>query len=179
MRRTPWVIVSVLLPLFARAAPSEVGALRQQVAALQLDRALALTQQQAVALLPLLQNAKADVQAARAQRDTSSPALVAALTQAVGDLKASGAVSDATAQAVNAARPSPGALRTDLQSIWQQAKGILTSDQLQTLKTVQLGIPPAGASSAAQPSAGFARRARLMHVILSDAFVSLVQTRAG
>ncbi len=182
MRRTWWwLLVSVLVPLSARAAPGDVRALRQQVAALQLDHALALTPQQAQALLPLLQNAKAEIQAARARRQAAEPALVAALGQAISDLKATGTVSEATAQAVNAASPAPGTLRGDLRSTWQQARQILTPDQLQALRTVNLGIAPV-ASSDGTPRPGhpgFARRFRLARVVLSDAFVSLVQARAG
>ncbi len=182
MRRTLALLASlVLVPLAARAAPNEVRALQQQVAALQLDRALALTQQQARALLPLLQNARAELQAARAQRQASEPALAAALGQAVSDLQTNGAISDATAQAVNAARPSPGGLRADVRSAWQQARAILTPDQLQALRTVRLGVPraDAAASSPRGGRPGFARRFRLARVVLSDAFVSLVQARAG
>ncbi len=181
MRRSWWMVAAVLVPLFARAEPGDVRALRQQVAALQLDHALALTPQQAQALLPVLQAARSELQAARAQRQAAEPALVAALSQAVSDLKATGTVSDATAQALDAARPSPGTLRADLRSTWQQARQIITPDQLQALRTVRLGVAPAAGAAAAprRGHPGFAQRFRLARVVLSDAFLSLVQARAG
>ncbi len=182
MYRRPLLLASLLLPLSAMAAPSsEVRTLQQQIAALQIDHALNLTQQQAQALLPLLQNAKGQIQAFQARRTAAEPALVAALTQVVSDVKTTGAISDASAQAVNAARPSPGALRDDMRSVWQQVRQILTPEQLQALKSTQLGVPRTGTSTAQQggPGPRFGRRFRLVHTVLSDAFISLVQARAG
>ena len=176
------ILASLILPLAATAAPaSDVQALRQQVAALQLDHALNLSAQQAQALLPLLQGAKAQVQAFQAQRTAAQPALATALSQAVNDLKSSGAVSAATAQAVSAARPANGALKESLRSFWQQARQVLTSDQLQALRTTPLGVAPVASAPADGPDgrAGPARRFHVMHVVLSDAFLSLVQARAG
>ena len=182
MFRKMSTLVTLLLPLGAMAAPdSELSALRQQVVALQIDHAINLSQQQAKALLPLLESAKSEVEAYKASFAAAQPALTAALTQAVADLKASGQVSGATVQAVQQARPAPGTLHADLRSDWQQARQILTPDQIQALKATTLGIPPA-ASSTAQPGSRhghFARRFRLMHAVLSDAFIALVQARAG
>lgn len=182
MYRRVWLIAALVLPLSTMAAPStQVIALRQQVAALQLDHALNLTQQQAQALLPVLQTAKGQIQAFQAQRTASEPALVAALTQAVSDLQATGTISDATVQAVNAARTSPGTLRDNIRALRQQARQILTPDQLQALKTAQLGIPRNATADSREGGLGprFGRRFRLMHTVLSDAFISLVQARAG
>ena len=85
MRRSLMLTFACLLvPAGTLAAPTDqVRALRQQVAALQLDHALNLTQQQAQALLPLLQDLQGKVAALKAQRAAAEPALVAALTQAV------------------------------------------------------------------------------------------------
>jgi hypothetical protein len=164
------------------AAPaSDVQALRQQVAALQLDHALNLSSQQAQALLPLLQEAKAQVQSLKAQRVAAQPALETALAQAVTDLKTSGSVSAATTQAVNAARPANGAMRDSLRALFEQARQVLTPDQQQALRTAPLGIPQS-ATASVQPAGGHpgsGRRFRAMHVVLSDAFISLVQARAG
>jgi len=188
MRRSLMVTFACLLvPAGALAAPTDqVRALRQQVAALQLDHALNLTQQQAQALLPLLQDLQGKVAALKAQRAAAEPALVAALTQAVADLKASGTVSDSTIQAVQAAKGGTrGALRQDVTSFWQQAGQIFTADQSQALKTVKLGVGGPGTAAAGVDSAHgkgrhpFARRFHVMHVLLSDTFVSLVQARAG
>ncbi len=181
MRTKLMILAGVMLPLTAMAAPDpQLLALRQQVAALQLDHALALTQQQAQALLPLLQDAKAQATAMRNQRAASEPALATALAQAVADLKSTGTVSDSTAQAVNAARGTPGTLRQNLRSLWQQARQILTPDQLQALKTVRLGIAgPASSAAGPRPSHRGFMRFRLAHVALSDAFIALVQARGA
>jgi hypothetical protein len=180
------MLACTLVPAGALAAPTDqVHALRQEVFALQLDHALNLTQQQAQALLPLLQGAQAKVQGLEAQRAASQPALVAALTQAVADLKANGTVSDGTAQALKAARGgSPGTLRQDMASFWQQAKQVLTAEQLQALRSAKLGIQPVTSAVDATSTPGdrghhMARRFRLMQTLWSDPFVALVQARAG
>ncbi len=181
------VLACALVPAGALAAPAgQVQVLRQQVAALQLDHTLNLTQAQAQRLLPLLQDMKGKVAALKAQRTSAEPALATALTQAIADLKANGTVSDATVQAVQAARVgSPGALRQDMASFWQQAQQVLTAEQLQALKTGKLGIGrPAVANAGASSKHGngrqhFGRHFRVMHTLVSDDFVSLVQARAG
>jgi hypothetical protein len=183
------VLVCALLPAtvtLAAQGGGEVRALRQQIAALQLDHTLDLTRQQAQALLPLLQSAQAKVKAARDQRAASAPALTAALTQAVADLKSTGAISSSTAQAVQAARGgAAGTLRQDLRAFWQQARQILTADQLHALRSTRLGVGPAMASDSSDHSTqgrgphAFGERFRALHALLSDAFVSLVQARAS
>jgi len=181
MFRKVWIIASLIVPFGAMAAPnSQLAQLRQQVAALQIYHALNLTQQQAQSLLPLLQNAQSQIQAFKAERVAAEPALTAALTQAVTDLQTTGSISATTAQAVNAARPSFASLRAELKSTWQQARQILTQEQIQALKAVQLGVPPPTSTTPAQPRrAGFAHRFRVMHAVLSNAFISLVQAQAG
>ena len=180
------LLACALAPAGVLAAPTDpVHALRQEVAALQLDHALNLTRQQAQALLPLLQDAKAKVQAWKAQRDASEPAIAAALTQAVADLKATGTVSDTTVQAARSARGgTPGAMRQDMASFWQGAKQILTAEQLQGLGSARLGIHPATPATDATwaPGNGGHRpggRFRVMHALLSDPFLALVQARAS
>ena len=179
MHRKLWIPLSMLLPLSALAQPSpQVRALREQVVALQLDHALNLTAQQAQALLPILQDARSQVQAAKSQRQASEAALAAALTQAVADLRASGTISDATVQAVNAARGS--AAGAALRSTWQRARAVLTPDQLQALRSTRFGVSASlTATSQARARYGPAQRFHVMHAALSDAFLALVQTRAG
>ena len=180
-----------LAPAIALAAPSsEIQSLRRQIAALQLDHALALTNQQAQALLPLVEEARAKVAAVKSQAAASEPAVVAALTQAVADLKANGAVSASTVQALQAARPgSLSTLRQDLRSLWSQAKQILTPDQLSAVKTVNLGVGQ-GANASAQGTntdaqggkmgpRRFMRRMLVSRTLLSDEFFSLLQARAS
>lgn len=187
MLRSRFVLLAcMLIPAGTLAAPSDqVRELHQQVAALQLDHALNLTQQQAQALLPLLQEAQAKLQGLKAQRAASQPALVAALTQAVADLEASGTISETTLQALKAAHGgSPGTLRQDMTSLWQQAKLILTAQQLQALKSVRVGLRPAASAALASSTSRDRGRLeaghfRVMHTLLSDSFVALVQARAG
>src|SRR5512137_3202431 len=89
----------------------EVAALRAEIAALQIDRALALTPDQARALLPVLRQAAAQVQAFRAKVESPDPALVAALTRARDELRAGGAVSEGTEKAMRDARQAGMASR--------------------------------------------------------------------
>jgi len=188
LRLRALALTCTLIPASALAAPnSQVLALRQEIAALQLDHTLNLSKQQAQALLPEIQEAKAKVEAFKSQMTASEPARVAALTQAVADLKATGTISDSTAQALQAAGPgSAGTLRQNLKSFWEQARQVLNSSQLQSLKTVRLGAgqPPSGADMGT-PGRGpgghghFAHRFFVLHTFLSDAFVSLLQARAA
>jgi len=176
-------------------APSpEVAALRTEIAALQVDRALALTQDQARALLPVLRQAAAQVQAFRARIESPDPALVAALTRARDELRAGGAISDATQQAIrDAHQAGMAAQRGEGQALRKQALAILTPAQLQALKTVRLGpgpgpgfpggpgAPGGPGGEEGFPGAGPARGGRrliLLGVLTSDPFLSLVEARA-
>lgn len=185
MRRSyALALACALLPAGALAAPTgQVQALHQQIAALQLDHALNLTQQQAKSLLPIVQEARSKIQAVKSQLAASEPARVAALTQAVTDLKNNGAVSESTIQALQAARPAPGTLRDDLRPLWQQGRQILTPDQLNALHAVRLGVaaPASGANGGTGPRMGHrgARRFAIMRTVLSDDFLALLQARAG
>ena len=170
-------------------APSpEVAALREEIAALQVDRALALTPDQARALLPVLRQAGAQVQAFRARLASPDPALVAALTRARDELRAGGAVSEDTQQAIrDAHRSGMAAQRGEGRALRQQALAILTPAQLQALKSVRLGPGPGfpggpggpGADESprgAGPARG-GRRLILLGVLTSDAFLSLLEAR--
>jgi len=185
MSHSRWLALAcALAPLAVSAAPdNQIHQLRQEIAALQLDHALSLTQAQAQSLLPLIQGVRAQVAALKAERASTQAALASALSQAVSDLKASSTTSASTAAAVQAARGrSVGTLRQDIKSFWQQAQPIFTSEQLEALKTVKLGIAPQqtqGGTPASVPRHAFAHRFRVMHTLLSDSFVSLLEARAG
>jgi hypothetical protein len=171
-------------------APSpEVAALREEIAALQVDRALALSPDQARALLPVLRQAGAQVQAFRARLASPDPALVAALTRARDELRAGGAISEATQQAIrDAHRSGRAAQRGEGLALRRQALAILTPAQLEALRSVRLGPGPGfpggpGGPGADEgpPGAGPARGGRrliLLGVLTSDAFLSLVEARA-
>jgi len=174
-------------------APSpEVAALRAEIAALQVDRALALTPDQARALLPVLRQAASQVQAFRARIESPDPALVAALTRARDELRAGGSISEGTEKAIRDARQSGmNARRGEGQALRKQALAILAPAQLQALKTVRLGPGPGfpggpggpgglggdEGSPGAGPGRGV-RRLVLLGVLTSDAFLSLVEARA-
>jgi hypothetical protein len=193
-------IAAILLaaaPASARPlTPSpEVAALRSEIAALQVDRALALTPDQARALLPVLRQAASQVQAFRARIESPDPALVAALTRARDELRAGGAISEGTQKAIRDARQSVMAAgRGEGQVLRKQALAILTPAQLQALKTVRLGVGPGfpggpggpggqdgPGEHEGSPGAGPARGGRrlvMLGVLTSDAFLSLVESRA-
>jgi HAMP domain-containing protein len=186
MRSRALILACALFPAAALGAPTDqVQVLRQEVAALQIDHTLNLTQQQAKTLLPILQEAQAKVQTLKAQRAAAQPAVVAALTQAVADMKANGTVSPSTVQAMQAARgASFGAARQDFKALFEQAKQVLTPAQVEALKSAKTGIlamaPNAGPDQAwrkdgRHPGARFF----MMRALLSDSFVALVQARAG
>ncbi|MEI6226506.1 MAG: hypothetical protein WCS72_17305 [Deltaproteobacteria bacterium] len=166
-------------------APSpEVSALRAEIAALQVDQALALTPDQARALLPVLQQAAAQVQAFRARVDSAEPALVAALTRARDELRAGGPISPGTAQAIGDARRSAMAPDRDAgKALRAQAAAILTPAQLQALRSVPLGAGPGlpggkAKMEGAGPGRGGGRQLLMLGVITSDPFLALVAARA-
>ena len=139
--------------------------------------------EQAKALLPILQNASTQLKALKAQRDASQPALVAALTQARDELRSTGAISESTRQAMKSARGgAAGAMRQDLQALHQQVNQILTPQQIQALKSVSLGVGhPSGNADmpARHGQRGFRKHFAIVKTLTSDAFLTLLQARAG
>src|SRR5439155_25372165 len=100
MRYRMLSVVVGLLPWSVLAAPDPtLMSLRQEIAALEVDHTLNLTHDQAVALLPMLQNAAAQVKARRDAMEQAKPALIATLTQARDELRSTGAISAASRQA--------------------------------------------------------------------------------
>jgi hypothetical protein len=201
----PRSAVAVLLLLAAGSAaarplapPPEVVALRTEIAALQVDRALSLSPDQARALLPVLRQAAAEVQRFRAGLEAGSPALVAALTAARDELRAGKEISEATRQAIREARRSGmEPRRGEWRALRKQVLAILTPAQVESLGSVRLGAGPglAGDPDAAEgpdltggPGRGRGpdgagplrggRRLVLLGVLTSDAFLSLLEARA-
>ena len=161
----------------------EVAALREEIAALQVDHALDLTQAQARALLPLLQQAATQVEAARARMEGPNPALVAALTQARDELRAGGSVSASTQKAIrDARRAAMPAGRGEAQAIRKQALAILTSAQVRALQSVKLGAGTGRGGPDADRGAGMGRgggmrRLVMLGVLTSPRFLSLLEAR--
>jgi hypothetical protein len=182
------LLLAAATPAGARPlAPSpEVAALREEIAALQVDRALALTAEQARALLPVLRRAAEEVDAFRARVESPDPALVAALTRARDELRAGGAISDGTRQAIRDARRAPLAGgRAEARTLRTQALAILTADQQKALRSVDLGaggwrqgFPRGEDAAGAGPGRGPGRRLLLLGVLTSDPFLSLLEARA-
>jgi len=167
------LLVALAVPAQARpfTPPEEIVALRTEVAALELDRALALTPDQARTLLPLLQKGAADAKALRARMETADPALVSALTRARDELRAGSPVSESTRQAIAAARRAEfGGARGEFQALRKQAMAVLTPAQVEAMKTD--GSPGRGRGH------GPGRRMVMARVVTSDAFLALVQGRA-
>jgi hypothetical protein len=149
------------LPARGATPQEEVHALRQEIAALQVDRALNLTPAKARELLPILEEGAARAREARAAREAAAPSLVAALARARDDLRATGSVSDATRQAIAAARGPAASLRPEFEALRARVRAVLSPEQLQALKTAPLWIgrgPGAGAAVATPGTRG--RRAR-------------------
>lgn len=186
--------IRTLLAAFALAAafpvlaqpfspPPEVVALRTEIGALELDRALALTPEQARALLPILQKGAADAKAIRARLETADPALVAALTRARDELRAGSPVSQGTRDAILAARKGTfGTLRGEFQGVRKQILSVLTPTQVEALRSARLGVGMEMGEGPGQPEGGRGRgpwhRLVLARAMLSDPFLALVQARA-
>jgi hypothetical protein len=189
------LLLAAALPAQARpVTPSpEVAALREEIGALQVDRALALTPEQARALLPVLRKAAEEAKALRARIETPDPALVAALTRARDELRAGGEISDATRQAVrDAQRAGMAGRRAGFQGLRKEALAVLTPAQVQALRNVRLGAgpgfpgaaglgpdgdaPEGGRGRAALP--GGMRRLVMAQLLTSDAFLGLLGARA-
>jgi hypothetical protein len=185
------------LPARAATPREQLHALRQEIAALQVDRALNLTQAQARALLPVLEEGAVRARDARAAREVAAPGLVAVLTTARDELQATGAVSDATRQALVALRAPRAARAPEAHALRARVQAILSPEQRQALRTVPLwigpgpgGAPGVGGSGTgiAAPEAGAAtpregrgpgRRGLVARVLVSDPFLALLRARAG
>ncbi len=162
-----------------------VWALRRQLAALELDRALDLGEAQAQALLPVLESVRSEVEALEAERAAAEPALAAALAQGIEEVILKGAISGATRAAMRAAAGGfPAALRRRLEAFWRAAPRVLTPEQLFVVGTwrtggaalAEPGPIPCWSRPDREPFLGGSRALRIM---LSDPFVSLVRWRAG
>ncbi len=180
------ILLLAASPAAARplAPTPEVAALRAEIAALQVDHALALTPDQARALLPVLQQAAAQVGAFRARVEATDPALVAALTRARNELRAGGPVSPETSQAIREARRSGMAPdRAAGKALRAQAFAILTPAQVAALQAVPLGAGPGfqggkGPADEAGRGRGGGKRLLMLGVLTSDPFLALVEARA-
>jgi hypothetical protein len=145
MRLHSFLLLAILPFSSAMAAPdADIHGVEQEIAAIQLDRALNLTHAQAASLLPILNDAASKVAARQAAFASAKPQLLAALTQARDELRSTGTISDATKQALAAAHPSPeGDIRTGFKDLRAKVGQVLTPAQEGALESTQLGLRPA------------------------------------
>ena len=119
------------------APSSEVLALRQEIAAIKLDLALALSAEQARAIHAIALQAQARKDAIEAEKESRESLLIAAMTAARDDLKRDGKVSEATAQKLLQARGKSDfrAIHEEFESMRAQVDAILTDAQRETFAT--------------------------------------------
>lgn len=143
--------------------PSEVLALRQEIAAIKLDRLLDLTKDQAQAIHLLTLQAQARKDEIEREKKKREPLFIEAMTAARDDLKRDGKVSDATAQKLRDARGEMDvrALRDEFEQLRAQVDAILTDDQKAAffsfdprplaLEQAMLPPPPPGCEDGCEP----------------------------
>ena len=119
------------------APSSEVLALRQEIAAIKLDLALALSAEQARAIHAIALQAQARKDAIEAEKESRESLLIAAMTAARDDLKRDGKVSEATAQKLLQARGKSDfrAIHEEFESMRAQVDAILTDAQREAFAT--------------------------------------------
>lgn len=117
--------------------PSEVLALRQEIAAIKLDLALSLSAEQARAIHAIALQAQARKDAIEAEKKSREPLLIAAMTAARDDLKRDGKVSEATAQKLREARGKSDfrSIHEEFESMRAQVDALLTDEQREAFAT--------------------------------------------
>lgn len=127
------------LGLGAAASP-EVRQLRQEIAALRLDRLLNLTPEQARTLAPVLREGLQLKEQIQAEEQKRQPAIAKALTAVRDDLRRDGTVSEASRDALRQAQRDPKLktqlmeARGKLKDIRQRIAAVLTPEQRQALR---------------------------------------------
>ncbi len=154
------------------AAQDDLKALRLEIGALQMDRALNLSRDQARSLSPLLREAVAVKKRLSEAREQQKPALVAALTRARDEMRRSGTVSESTVRALREAR-GEGRFQSErekIRDLKERIRSTLTPEQRFALQDLQLGIGGRGR--------GHHKGRALRHIMVSEPFLSLVEARA-
>lgn len=201
------LVAAVALP--ANAAPAsvdprvaaEIAELQRTVSARKADKALALTRDQARALLPLLEAASKQHEAIEASRAAAAPEVLAALQRLDRELakgEPSAEARDALKAAREKARP-PAEAREAFRALGDKLRTTLTMEQLQGLRSA---LKPGGKGASpgdrrgrgkgggrgpdgdddelggpGGPGAGMKMK-RAMRVLASPTFVELVRARA-
>ncbi len=177
MKRLAIALSLLLLPTAASAAENdpEVAALKREISALKIDKALDLTPEQARQILPLLKEARARAEQFKADLEKKRPAIVAALKKARDEMKQQGEISASTLKEGAALRQRP--TRGD---DGKEIGKLLTQRQKDALASLELAPLDSEESdkNARRARARFNAFARSMTTI-SDEFIALVQARAA
>jgi len=108
IKRSALLLLAILVPASAPAQAKsispEIRQLRNEIAAIKLDRVLNLTRDQVRALVPLLKQTSQLRDQLRAEQEKRKPEILQALTAVRDDLAKSGVVSEASRKALEQAR---------------------------------------------------------------------------
>ncbi len=181
------VLVPALALAQARSLSSEVRKLREEIAAIKLDRTLDLSKDQAQQLLPLLKETAALRDQLRAEQQKREPEIVKALAAVRDDLAKAGAVSEASRKALQAARgeATMDAVRAKLRAVHERLGAVLKPDQKARLAAydhhpLDTSYELEGSfGEGARPKAGRAAKLRrILKVAASPDFIALTEARA-
>lgn len=190
MKKLALVVALVAVPVLAFAQSKklspEVRKLREEIAALKLDRSLNLTRDQARQLLPLLKETAALKDQLKAEQQKREPEIVKALTAVRDDLVKTGVVSEASRKALQLAR-GEGTLddiRAKMRAVHDKTRTILNPEQKARLRGYdhhpldESGEFEGGFEGAPAKNSSRARLKRILKVASSPEFIVLVEARA-
>ena len=192
MKKLTLVLALVLVPASALAQSKslspQVRKLRDEIAALKLDRTLNLTKDQARQLLPLLKETAALRDQLKSEQDKRQPEIVKALTAVRDDLVKTGVVSEASRKNLRLARGegTMNDIRAKMRAIHEKTRAILNPDQKSRLRGYDHrplddinGEFEGGFGGEASPKVGrVARLKKILKVAASAEFIGLVEARA-
>ncbi|MGC4122549.1 MAG: hypothetical protein QM765_49835 [Myxococcales bacterium] len=194
MKKLALLLALALVPALALAQSKtlspEVRKLRNEIAALKLDRAMNLTKDQARQLLPLLRETAAVRDQLRAEQEKREPEIVKALAAVREDLVKTGVVSEANRKNLEQARGEVAMndLRARMRSISEKMRTLLNPEQKARLSAYdhhpvdEVREFEGGFGEADRPAkAGAGRGSKLkkiLKVAASPEFIALVEARA-
>jgi len=198
LKHLPVMMVAVLIPGLALAQSQhlspEIASLRNEIAAVKLDRALNLTRDQARTLLPLIKDAAQVRNQLRADQEKRLPEIVKALSAVRDDLVKTGTVSDSSRKALQAARGESAIkdVRAKLKVLHEKSRGVLNADQKASLRSFnprplddESGEADIAEGPGSQPmhhrgheQLGGERLRKTYRVVTSPEFIALVEARA-
>ncbi|HEY3446814.1 MAG TPA: hypothetical protein VGK67_10645 [Myxococcales bacterium] len=195
MKKFALLLALALIPALAVAQSKtlspEVRKLRDEIAALKLDRNLNLTKDQAKQLLPLLKETAALRDQLKSEQEKHQPEIVKALTAVRDDLVKTGVVSEANRMALQSARGegTMNLIRTKMRAIHEKTRAILNPEQKARLRSFDHRPLDAsnefegGFGDGEQPKVGAgpgraAKLKKILKVAASPEFIGLVEARA-